>query len=123
MSFEEQLAYVRRYSISKEQFKEVIVARKPIQSVPVVFNEFTQLIGRDIPINPDTEEPYELSKEQLEVRSDLERILRTVQGLREKLDKRQEEYEQLAIHVRHDVMSSSFQDWVSGRLSTTNYGA
>ena len=104
-------------------YKEATVAKQPIQIKPVVFNEFTQLIGGAPPIDPDTGEEYEFTEEQQEVRADLERILRTVQGLREKLDARQEEYRQLRIHVRHDIMSSSFQDWVSGRLSTTNYGS
>ena len=122
MSFEEQLAYVRRYSMSKEKFKEAILPKQPIQTEPVVFNEFTIIIGTGPPIDPSTGESYVFSDEQLEVRADLERILRTVQGLRTKLDERQEEYRQLTIHVEKDIESGLFQDWVSGRLSTSNFG-
>lgn len=98
------------------------MAKQPIQIKPVIFNEFTQFIGGDIPFNEELQEPYELTEAQLEVRKDMERILRTVQGLRRNLDKRQEEYEQLSIHVAHDLNSGLHQDWVSGRVSGAHYG-
>ena len=91
--------------------------KTPIQPEPVVFEEFTRLIGGDPP-----ESLGPMSPEQAEVRADLERILRTVQGIRRKLDKRQEEYRQLAVHVSKDVASGFYQDYVSGRISHHAFG-
>ena len=99
-----------------------MVTKTPIQPERVVFEEFTQLIGGNIPIDPNTLEPYELTEEQQEVRKDLERILRTVQGLRRKLNARQDEYRQLTIHVHKDPRSGYYQDYVSGRISFGRFG-
>ncbi len=96
--------------------------KQPIQFDPVIFNEFTGFIGGKIPIDPDTEEPYELTEEQEKVRADMERILRTVQGLRRNLDIRQEDYKQLKIHIGKDVRAGFYQDYVSGKLSNHHFG-
>jgi len=98
------------------------MAKQPIQYEPVVFNEFTLFIGGPIPTDPNTLEPYELTEEQQEVHKDMERILRTVQGLRRNLNARQEEYNPLAIHVGQVPNLGLHQDWVSGRLSGRNFG-
>lgn len=99
------------------------MAKQPIQSKPVVFPEFTQFIDGDVPFDVTHQKPYELNEEELAERKVVERILRTVQGLRRKLDDLQSTHPHRSHLVGRDVPSGRFQSWVTGRISHSRFGS